>query len=342
MSPATPGAVGAAASAAAVLPASTATLPGSTAPASPPPTVALAAREIGGAPVADALPEGIVAVFAVLTYLGDPFVLMGALGLLYVAADLTGLDRSRVACVVAVGLGALALTLALKAGFALPRPPGAAEDGFGFPSGHALGSTAVYGAVAAILPWGRLRARVAVAGVVVALVSFSRLALGVHYLADVLAGVAVGGAVLLLALRLGPGVDPAAVDDADAGRLFDLALGLALAGAATGLAGVGAGFTGDGAFALGGVAGAWIVWRLASGRLADAAVGRGGAAVGAAALVPILGGLYALESLSLARPAVVVGAGALMGALLALPGVAASVGRRLSRSRARNPAERGD
>jgi len=68
----------------------------------------------------------------------------------------------------------------------------ATGHGPGFPSGHALGTTMVWGGVALILDQGTRRARAAVAGTVVALVSLSRLVLGVHYAVDVVVGVALG------------------------------------------------------------------------------------------------------------------------------------------------------
>ena len=70
-------------------------------------------------------------------------------------------------------------------------------DSFSFPSGHVAGSTVFYAlgvcwvfAHAALLRW-RLLA-VLGAALMVALVAFSRMALGVHYLSDVVAAFAEG------------------------------------------------------------------------------------------------------------------------------------------------------
>lgn len=291
----------------------------------------LATRGVGGTVVAESLPEALETAFAVVTRLGDPFVLMGVLGLLYVVAPVSGADRSRIACVVAVGLGALTLTFTLKSAAALPRPPGAVEEGFGFPSGHALGSTAVYGAAAALFPWGRRRFRIATAGVGVAAVSLSRVALGVHFLVDIVAGAAVGGALLAVALRIGPGVAPETVDPADADRMFDLAAILALGGLTAGVAGLGAGVTVDDAFGLGAAGGAWGAWRFGGRRVVDAVVDRTGTAVAAVGLLVILVGLSVLTDATPSPPAVAVGAGALVAGLLALPWLGAAASGRGAR-----------
>ena len=99
--------------------------------------------------------------------------------------------------------GAELLNLVLKLSFHRPRPEYAFVhlDTYSFPSGHAMISTAAYGALA-YLAWSYLHSRparlVLVTGtaVLVALICFSRLYLGVHYLSDVLAGAA-GGAFWL-------------------------------------------------------------------------------------------------------------------------------------------------
>ena len=95
--------------------------------------------------------------------------------------------------------GAELLNLILKLSFHRARPEVAFVhlDTYSFPSGHAMISTAAYGALA-YLAWGHIRTRsrriVLVAGTVVllGLIGFSRIYLGVHYLSDVLAGIAGG------------------------------------------------------------------------------------------------------------------------------------------------------
>ncbi|MEM1873813.1 MAG: phosphatase PAP2 family protein [Acidilobaceae archaeon] len=105
--------------------------------------------------------------------------------------------------------------------FKMPRPPGALEEGYGFPSGHAAGSTAFWGYLALQRPSSPL---LLVSLTVVGLVSLSRLALGEHYPVDVAGGVALGAlaaaSTTLAAQRLG----------------LRYMLGLSLAVGATGLA----------------------------------------------------------------------------------------------------------
>jgi undecaprenyl-diphosphatase len=76
---------------------------------------------------------------------------------------------------------------------------------YSFPSGHAVASTLFYGTVCVLAlehirsPWRR-RIAAAVAAGMVLLVAFSRVVLGVHYPVDVVAGMALGGACLLVVL----------------------------------------------------------------------------------------------------------------------------------------------
>jgi membrane-associated phospholipid phosphatase len=118
--------------------------------------------------------------------------------------------RQDVVLLVVTLVGAQALTWSLKAAFRRDRPsfddPVATASSFSYPSGHALVSLAVYGALAYVLLGSlhspRVRAAcLAGAGVLVAAIGFSRLYLGVHYLSDVLAGYCAGLAWLLLAIE---------------------------------------------------------------------------------------------------------------------------------------------
>jgi membrane-associated phospholipid phosphatase len=95
--------------------------------------------------------------------------------------------------------GALVLNSGMKVFFAKARPelwtrliP---ETSFSFPSGHALGSIVLYGAIAYLLAQQtpkKSRLFYGMAIVIVTAIGFSRLYLGVHWPTDILAGYGVG------------------------------------------------------------------------------------------------------------------------------------------------------
>jgi membrane-associated phospholipid phosphatase len=104
--------------------------------------------------------------------------------------------------------GGMLLNVGLKNVFQRIRPaldmPLVHLTTFSFPSGHAVAATVFYGALCSLAlrrlrhPLARALA-LAAAVAMVLLVCFSRVYLGAHYLSDVVAGVAVGLAWLLLA-----------------------------------------------------------------------------------------------------------------------------------------------
>lgn len=145
----------------------------------------------------------IAIVFILITQLGSlPFLLAASAVVFWFVARREGL------ILLGATLAAGALTSVLKAVFMLPRPPASSHligaSGFGFPSGHAIAVTIVWGLSALILPIGTKRTRVIVAVCVIGLVGLSRLVLGVHYLGDVLVGILVGLAYLFILTRWRP------------------------------------------------------------------------------------------------------------------------------------------
>lgn len=278
------------------------------------------------------LPEAVVVLFVLVTLFGGVGVYLSALTVAYAFGSALprlgpALSRERVAFVVAVALGAVALTAGLKAAFAHPRPPGAGTalelawlpralmplweraataGGYSFPSGHATGSAAVYGAAALVVDYGRRRVRYAVAAVCVAAIAASRVVIGVHYLGDVLAGVAVGGGYLAV-VWLATGGDRVK-------RAFSLAVVVALAGAAVT-------FSVGTLSALGGALGGRIGWALVGGRL-PAPTRRAGAV---ATLIGVAAG-GVLVAVALVTESAVVGflaTGGGVAAILATPLAAA-------------------
>lgn len=213
----------------------------------------------------------VVLFFALLTQLGDVWFLFFLASVLYVVDGHTPyltINRRQGAFVLALGVVYTVIITVFKGVFAVPRPPGAGvpptirwipaildsvvasvttADGFGFPSGHALGSTMVWGGVALIGNSGTRAKRLGVAGGVVSLVSFSRLVLGVHYLIDILAGIVIGTVALGVLYRVSDrGTAP--------GRVFFVAVVL-------GGAGLFVGITFESVSAFGGAVGGWLAWR---------------------------------------------------------------------------------
>jgi undecaprenyl-diphosphatase len=117
--------------------------------------------------------------------------------------------RYRLLALILIVPGGMLLNAMLKHAFHRPRPnwdnPILMLAGFSFPSGHAMTATLFFGLMAAFAArtgaaWRRRVLAVLASSLLIVLVCFSRLYLGVHYLSDVLAGVAEGFAWLALCL----------------------------------------------------------------------------------------------------------------------------------------------
>jgi undecaprenyl-diphosphatase len=132
------------------------------------------------------------------TALGDGWVLTAIT--LAAAALLWQPRRAAATYLLCAGAGIGALSPLLKALFHRARPDVAlrlaAAGNYSFPSGHSLGSAAVYGALALVVAvcFPRLRLPALLTCVaLVCVIGLSRLYLHVHYPSDVLAGWALGG-----------------------------------------------------------------------------------------------------------------------------------------------------
>jgi undecaprenyl-diphosphatase len=177
----------------------------------------------------------LVTVLQALTDLGGRPVMTWLVGIV-AAALLIRRQRRLAVYLVVTGVGALMLDPSLKLLVGRLRPvvdvPVASAPGNSFPSGHALGATVAYGALLLIfLPAASRRYRALAIGAfaaILVLVGFTRVALGVHYVSDVLAGWLLGLAWLGMtgyAFRLwrretgrpvppiSEGIEPEAADD---------------------------------------------------------------------------------------------------------------------------------
>ena len=257
-------------------------------------------RGLGLAEWLASAPDVVVVIAAVLTQLGDLwFLSLSLVSLYWLGPHTPGLgdavDRDRMAVAVGLLFLTVALTVVLKEAFALPRPPWFTESvgpdsivgpftpvydwfadasGYGFPSGHAIGSTIGWGAMAWAVRAGRRRTRMALAGTVVVVVSLTRLVLGVHYLVDTVAGAIIGLALLALVCSWRTPTVPFAL-----APVFGL-VGLGMAGMTTDAAG---------AFglALGGAVG-WVAAGRRSVSVADTTAAYWATAVGLLFLIPVL------------------------------------------------------
>lgn len=153
-------------------------------------------------------PDLLVEVMEVLTYAGS-FAILGPLAVVAGVLLVRRKQAEAAGLVISATLGSQFLSQGLKAGFQRGRPefedPFVQLTTYAFPSGHAFGATATYGALALVLARGtdtsRRVALLLVATVLILVVAASRVIVGRHYLLDVSAGIA-GGVALLCALLL--------------------------------------------------------------------------------------------------------------------------------------------
>jgi undecaprenyl-diphosphatase len=145
--------------------------------------------------------EGFVTAMKALEVIGSAAVYFPLFGLL--AGWLVWRRLPRLACfVVATVAGSWLLNQLVKRLVDRARPvladPVAHASGMSFPSGHAQSAIVAYSVLLLVfLPWLHGAGRALAAGVaatMVLLIGFSRVALGVHFVSDVLAGYALGAA----------------------------------------------------------------------------------------------------------------------------------------------------
>lgn len=144
--------------------------------------------------------DGSTRLFVTMTVIGTPLWMGILTAILSLGLALRGhLHRAGYLAFTA-GAGGL-LNLALKSFFARSRPDLAqalrAAHGYSFPSGHAMGSTIIFGALGylafrALHGWRARAAALAFACTMALAISASRIYLGVHWISDIAAGIAAG------------------------------------------------------------------------------------------------------------------------------------------------------
>ena len=143
-------------------------------------------------------------VMKTLSFIGRPTFLVPFVAIAAIWCVRSG-ARKLAAFLIVTSLGGAAVDTIVKILVSRPRPkfddPIATAIGKSFPSGHAMSSTICFGAVVlVVLPVVSAKWRPVLIGVTALLVlgiGVSRLALGVHYMSDVLGGFVLGAAWLV-------------------------------------------------------------------------------------------------------------------------------------------------
>lgn len=144
--------------------------------------------------------SGATLFFATMSIVGGPGGIAVIAGIVTIALLIARRFRWAIYLAVTVAGGGL-LDMELKRYFARARPDVAAmlrhAHGYSFPSGHAMGSTIAFGALAylasrSIPQWRWKSAVIALAMTLILSISASRIYLGVHWVSDIVAGIAAG------------------------------------------------------------------------------------------------------------------------------------------------------
>lgn len=155
--------------------------------------------------------SGAIVVLRWMTQLGSSVFVIAALTTVAAVDYLRRRSLEVFAFVAAVGFGQLALSNVLKVMVSRERPSVlrlVAAHGYSFPSGHTVAASATFSAIALVLGRDRhRRTRAALAGcaaLIAVSVAATRALLGVHWLTDVLAGLAIGwGWFTIVAITFG-------------------------------------------------------------------------------------------------------------------------------------------
>jgi membrane-associated phospholipid phosphatase len=169
----------------------------------------------------------------IITQLGEEWFYLAVLVAVYL-----GINRKLGVKVATYAMTSVWLNSVLKDLFMIPRPPAANwkihAEGYGFPSGHAQGSTVLFGYLANKI--GNYVAYAAAAGLVF-LISCSRVALGVHSVYDVIGGVFFGLTILTLGWLVEHKLAPRLLRDQAKLAWLSLPIAFAMVGSLAGLGG---------------------------------------------------------------------------------------------------------
>jgi len=132
----------------------------------------------------------------IITHLGDKELYMALLPIIY-----HGISRSLGIEILMIFSTSMWLGNTFKNSLKLPRPPKELwkinAEGFGFPSGHAQGSVTFWGFISVKY---RNLVTLIFTVILVTFISFSRIILGVHYIHDVIGGIALGVAIIAISI----------------------------------------------------------------------------------------------------------------------------------------------
>ena len=131
-----------------------------------------------------------------ITILGDPI----TLAIIVIALVLFIKERESKLLLIATASSALIISTVLKYGFDRVRPDGSTLLTPAFPSGHALGATAVYGIIAYVLWKQQYRWQAGLLLIIPLLVGISRVMLLEHWATDVLGGWIIGALIVLVTI----------------------------------------------------------------------------------------------------------------------------------------------
>lgn len=168
------------------------------------------------AEIVESVPEWAVVPLLFVSYLGSIYVIGPTVAYAFVSErysrGIDWIDRTAVRSWPVIVLGGYALFVALKPLFGVGRPPVDGPVAAGqlptvlqplydravsfstgsFPSGHAIASSVFWGLLVVDLRLGMVRRRLVGGILLICLIGFSRVALGTHYVGDVVGGIAIG------------------------------------------------------------------------------------------------------------------------------------------------------